>query len=141
MGAATDWITEYWQAIESGVATVGVMVRTIYKQLAEEIAADTGTWRFDARKGNAPILFARRFCKHSKGSWAGKPFEMELWQKALTCALFGFVDRHTGHRRFNECFLCVGRTSGKSTWAAAILLYVMVCEGEGQDVYSLASKL
>lgn len=140
MIAAHDWVTEYWRAIEDGTVTVGTMVRTVYKRLAEEIAADTGPWRFDAKLGNAPILWTARYCKHSKGSWAGKPFDMELWQRALTCALFGFVDRETGHRRFNECFLCVGRKSGKSTWAAAILLYVMVCEGDGQDVYSLASK-
>lgn len=137
---ATDWVTEYHNAIERGEVTVGAMVRTIYKRLADEIAADDGPWRFDAKRGNAPILFASRFCRHSKGAWAGKPFEMELWQKALTCALFGFVDRQTGYRRFNELFLAVGRKSGKSTWAAAILLYVMVCEGKGQDVYSLASK-
>lgn len=137
---ATDWVTEYHLAIERGDVTVGVMVRTIYARLAAEIAANEGPWRFDAKKGNAPIFFASRFLRHSKGSWAGKPFEMELWQKALTCALFGFVDRQTGYRRFNELFLAVGRKSGKSTWAAAILLFVMVCEGDGQDVYSLASK-
>ena len=135
-----DWVTEYWHAIEDGTVIVGKMVRAVYKRLAEEIAADDGPWRFDAKKGNAPIIFAAKFLKHSKGSWAGKPFEMELWQKALTCALFGFVDRETGYRRYNECFLCVGRKSGKSTWAAAILLYIMVCEGKGQDVFSLASK-
>lgn len=137
---ARDWVTEYWNAIEDGTVTVGTMVRTVYKRLAEEIAADEGQWRFDARLGNAPILWIERYCKHSKGSWAGRPFKMELWQKALTCALFGFVDRETGFRRYSELFLCVGRKSGKSTWAAAILLYVMVCEGDGQDVYSLASK-
>lgn len=135
-----DWVTAYWRQIEDGTVTVGAMVRTIYKRLAEEIEADAGPWRFDARLGNAPIAWIERFCKHSKGSWAGRPFVMETWQRALTCALFGFVDRETGYRRFTEIFLCVGRKSGKSTWAAAILLYVMVCEGEGQDVYSLASK-
>lgn len=140
MMEAIDWITAYHEAIEAGEVVVGEKVATIYSRLAEGIANDDQPWRLDAKKGNAPIEFARRFCRHSKGAWASKPFEMELWQKSLTCALFGIVDRETGRRYFTELFLCVGRKSGKSTWAAAILLYVMVCEGDGQDVYSLASK-
>lgn len=136
---AVDWVTSYWQAIESGEVVVGSMVRAIYERLAAEIAADEGPWRLDAKRGNAPIVFARRFCRHSKGLWAGRPVEFELWQKALTCALFGFVDRETGHRRFQECFLCCGRRSGKSVWAACILLFITV-SGQGQDVYSIASK-
>ena len=138
--SATDYVTEYWHAIESGEVQACVKTRAIYKRLADEIAADSGRWTFSAHEGNKPIDFAERFCRQSKGRWAGKPLRLELWQKAFVCALFGFIDRDTGERRFTEALLCVPRKLGKSTLAAAIMLYLYVCEGQA-DCYTVATKL
>lgn len=140
---ATDWVTAYWQAIEAGEVTVCKKTRTIYARLAAEIAAgDSGRWTFDAERGNRPIAFIERFCRHSKGEWAGQPLRLELWQKAFVCALFGFVDRTTGYRRYTEAFLCIARKGGKSTLAAGILLYLFVADGEpGADIFTAATKL
>ena len=141
--AATDWVTAYWKAIEAGEVTVCKKTRQVYEKLAAEIAAGgSGRWVFDAERGNRPIEFMERFCKHSKGEWAGKPLVLELWQKAFVCALFGFVDRDTRYRRFTEALLCIARKGGKSTLAAGILLYLLVADGEpGGDVYTCATKL
>ena len=38
------------------------------------------TFVFSEERGNLPIGFIERFCKHSKGKWAGKPIKLELWQ-------------------------------------------------------------
>ncbi len=137
---ATDWVTAYWRAIESGEVMACKKATAIYRRLADEIAHDGGgRWVFSATAGNKPIEFAERFCVQSKGRWAGKPLRLELWQKAFVCALFGFVDRETGERRFIEALLCVPRKMGKSTLAAAILLYLFVCEGQA-DVFTAATK-
>ncbi|ACV21875.1 Phage terminase-like protein, large subunit [Slackia heliotrinireducens] len=140
--SARDYITEYWHAIESGAVTVCEKTRKAYERLAYEVENGRGRWVFDVEKGNRPIEFMRRFCRHSKGEWAGKPLELELWQKAFVCALFGFVDKDTGERRFNEALLCISRKGGKSTLAAGILLYLLTADGEpGAEVYTVATKL
>ena len=133
-------VTAYWRQIEAGEVTVCAKTRTIYKRLAAEIEADKGRWTFDEGKANRPIAFIERFCRHSKGEWAGKPVRLEPWQKAFIAALFGFVDRVTGERRFTEALLCVARKCGKSTVAACILLYLFVAEGQA-DVFTAATKL
>lgn len=135
-----DHVTAYWQAIESGEVTVCKKTRAIYGRLAREIETDKGRWTFDVDKSNRPIAFIERFCRHSKGEWAGKPVRLEPWQKAFVAALFGFVDRETGERRYTEALLCIGRKGGKSTLAAGILLYLFVAEGQA-DVFTAATKL
>jgi len=54
--------------------------------------------------------------------------------------LFGFRNRKSGFRRFTSALYATGRKSGKSTWAAAVLLYCQCCENEpGAQVLSAAT--
>lgn len=136
-----NWVLEYWKAIESGEEVVSSKVRKVYKKLAGRINNPSGHFIFDNNKANHAVDFIEAFCKHSKGKWAGKPFIMELWQKALIAATFGFVDKDTGNRQFTEVLLIVARKNGKSTLAAAVGLYLMVMDGEaGAEIYSAATK-
>lgn len=138
---STNWVLAYWDAIESGEEVVSTKVRKVYKKLAERIRQPQGRWVFDNHKANHAVHFIERYCKHSKAPWAGKPFLLSLWQKALVSATFGFVDRETGFRQYREVLLIVARKNGKSTLAAAIGLYLMVMDGEaGAEVYSAATK-
>lgn len=140
MNGETNWVLEYWKAIEAG-EIVSQKVRKVYGGLAERIRHPQGQWIFDNQKANHAVGFIERYCKHSKGKWGGKPFLLELWQKALVAATFGFVDRETGLRQYTEVLLIVARKNGKSTLAAAIGLYLMVADGEpGAEVYSAATK-
>ena len=140
MSNEQNWVLEYWEAIENG-EIVSLKVRKVYGKLAEQIRHPTGQWIFDNRKANHAVDFIERYCKHSKGKWGGKPFILELWQRAFVAAIFGFVDKETGMRRFTEALLIVARKNGKSTLAAAIGLYLMVADGEpGAEVYSAATK-
>jgi phage terminase large subunit-like protein len=71
----------------------------------------------------------------------GKPFILELWQKALVAATFGMVHKIDGTRKYQEVMLVVGRKNGKSTLAAAIGLYLQIADGEpGAEVYACATK-
>ena len=56
----------------------------------------------------------------------GKPFILELWQKALIAATFGIVHKIDGTRKYQEVLLIVARKNGKSTLAAAIGLYLQI---------------
>lgn len=137
---STNWVLAYWDAIENG-EVVSEKVRKVYRKLTERIQHPVGRWIFDNHKANHAVHFIETYCKHSKAPWAGKPFLLSLWQKALVSAAFGFVDRETGFRQYREVLLIVARKNGKSTLAAAIGLYLMVMDGEaGAEVYSAATK-
>ncbi len=133
-------IIEYWTAISAGAVRVPERVRKVYSRLVSEIE-QPGEYVFDEARAARPIEFIERFCKHSKGEWAGRPVVLELFQKAFIAALFGFVHKATGLRRFKETLFMVARKNGKSTMLAGIALYMLIADGEaGAEVYSTATK-
>ena len=135
-----NYIREYYGKIASGEVAVSAKVRKVYKRILEEMEAP-GQYIFDEKKAVRPIEFIERFCKHSKGEWAGHSIQLELFQKAYVSALFGFVDKDTGLRRFRETLFVVGRKNGKSTLLAGIALYMLIGDHEpGPEIYSVATK-
>ena len=136
-----NYILEYWKSIQAGKVTVPNRVRKEYAKLVDEIHNPRGRYIYDERRANKPIEFIERFCKHSKGEWAGKPVKLELFQKAYISALFGFIDKKTSLRKYRETMFMVARKNGKSTMLAGIALYMMVADGEpGADVFATATK-
>ncbi|MBL0847583.1 terminase large subunit [Mammaliicoccus fleurettii] len=136
----TNHIVAYWQEMEKGNIVVSKRIYKQYQKLVQDIEHHD-KYVFDEDKANRPIKFIEAFCKHSKGELAGKPLKLALFQRAYISALFGFIDKDTGHRRYTESFFFVARKSGKSTMLAAISLYMLMADGEsGAEVYSVASK-
>lgn len=135
-----NYIEQYYQAMEDGNIIVSNRVRKQYQKLVQDIK-EHPKYIYDDAKANRAIKFIETFCKHSKGELAGKPLKLALFQRAYVSALFGFVDKETGYRRYTESFFFVARKSGKSTMLAAIALYMLMADGEsGAEVYSVASK-
>lgn len=137
----TNYIRLYWDKIESGQVVVSKRVRQQYEKLVAELDNPKDPWVFDVERATRPIQFIETFCRQSKGRWIGQPLKLELWQKALLQAVFGFVHRETGLRRCREFVLLIGRKNGKSTLLAGIGLYMLVGDGEGgPEVYCVATK-
>lgn len=135
-----NYILEYWESITNHRVVVSNRVYKQYERLVDDIK-NPGKYIFDEDKANKPIKFIETFCKHSKGEWAGKPVVLELFQKAYISALFGFIDKETGLRKYKETFFLVARKNGKSVLASGIAAYMLVADGEGgAEVYSIASK-
>ncbi|NMD90789.1 terminase large subunit [Staphylococcus hominis] len=135
-----NYILEYWQEMKEGHVTVSKRIYKQYEKLIEDMNYHP-KYVYDEAKAQRPIQFIESFCRHSKGELAGKPLKLALFQKAYISALFGFVDKDTGHRRYTESFFFVGRKNGKTTMLSAIALYMMIADGEsGAEVYSVASK-
>lgn len=96
------YIEEYYQLLLKNPQKASKKVLIVYKKLVQDIYKpkqvsffneiteenEVHTYIFDESKGNRPINFIEKFCKHSKGKWAGKPVILELWQKAFIQALF-----------------------------------------------------
>ncbi|MCI2881239.1 terminase large subunit [Staphylococcus hominis] len=135
-----NYILEYWQEMKEGRVTVSKRIYKQYEKLIEDMNYHP-KYVYDEAKAQRPIQFIESFCRHSKGELAGKPLKLALFQKAYISALFGFIDKETGHRRYTESFFFVGRKNGKTTMLSAIALYMMIADGEsGAEVYSVASK-
>lgn len=139
----TNWILEYADKLKSGKEITSKRVKKIYLKLAEEIRNPDPDreWIYDESRADKPIEFIEQFCKHSKGEWMGRDVELDLFQKAFIAALFGFVHKLTGVRRFKETFFLVARKNGKSTLLSGIMLYMQIADGEGgAQVVSAATK-
>ena len=136
-----NYILEYLKAIEDGEIITSKRVYKVYKKLADDLKNPNSKYIFDEKKATRPIEFIEKFCKHSKGEWAGKPVKLELFQKAFISALFGFVDKNTSFRKYKETLFMVARKNGKSTMLAGIALYMLIADNEpGAEVYSTATK-
>ena len=136
-----NYITAYNSLIQSGEIVASRRVKRVYARLAAATADTSGQYIFDEARASRPIAFIERFCKHSKGEWAGQSISLELFQKAYIQALYGFVERSTGCRQYRESFFLVGRKNGKSTLLAGLALYMLTSDGEGgAEVYSTATK-
>lgn len=116
-------------------------VRQLYAKLADEIMHPVPPYVFDIEQSIRPIEYIETCCKHSKGKWSGRPVRLELWQKAVVAAAFGFIHDETGLRKHTRVDLFVARKNGKSTLAAGLGLYMLTSDGEGgAEVYSIATK-
>jgi phage terminase large subunit-like protein len=95
---------------------------------------------FDERAAEHACQFFPRFLRHTKGEWAGRPFQLEGWQRAIVRTVFGWM-RADGTRRFRVVYLEVARKNGKTALAAGIALYLAFSSGElGAEVYCAASN-
>lgn len=136
-----NYIIEYFKKIKNNECIVSKRVYKQYEKIVNDINNPNCKYIFDEQKAEKPIKFIETFCKHSKGEWAGKPVELELFQKAYISALFGFIDKKTSLRRYKESMFYVARKNGKSTMLAGIATYMLVADGEpGAEVYSCATK-
>lgn len=91
---------------------------------------------------NARAMYAINFIqslKHTKGKWAGKPFELLPWQYEIIKDVYGTVD-DKGRRQYQFVYLEVPKKNGKSELGAAIALYHLFADGEiNGEVYGCAS--
>lgn len=106
---------------------------------SEQAALDAGC-TFSEAAAERVRFFFRRFLRHSKGEFAGMPFELLAWQwENVVKPLFGWR-RPDGTRRFRRAGIWVPKKNGKSTLCAGISLYLLMADDEpGAEVYSAAA--
>ena len=135
-----DPITEYWNEIKSGREVVSWKIHQWYKYQAARIRKPDGKYFFSSARANHIIEFAENYCRLSKGTNAGQPVKLELWEKAHLAVDFGFIDIN-GFRQYRESILIVGKKNGKSLLASIVGLYLQIGDGEpGPEVYAVATK-
>ena len=147
------YIEEYYKWIQDNPDKVCQKIKKQYKKLVDNLkkeqkvtfdnkgTEETHTYIFDEKKSLRCIHFIEKYCKQSKGRWAGKPLKLELFQKAMLQSLFGFVDKDTGLRKYKKAIFFVARKNGKSVLDSAIATYMLTKDNEGgAEIYSVATK-
>lgn len=97
---------------------------------------------FSEKAGRHVVDFFRKYLRHSKGQWAGEPFElMPVQRDKIIMPLFGWK-RANGYRRYNLAYISVAKKNFKSTLCAGISAYLLLADGEaGAEVYSAAADI
>ena len=132
-------IREYWKEIQSGREVVSRKIYKTYKHLIWKLD-NPGEFFYSPARANHVLEFFENYCHHSKGKFGGKMVQLELWEKALLAAIFGFIDAD-GNRQYREALLIVGKKNGKSLLASGVGLYMQTADGEpGPEVYAVATK-
>lgn len=132
-------IKDYWQQIQSGKIVVGDKIRRTYQKLTYD-QGHPGEYFYSHKRANHVIEFFENYCHHSKGKAGGQRIRLELWEKAMLAAIFGFID-FEGNRKYREAILIVGKKNGKSLIASGVGLYMLVADQErGPEVYAVATK-
>ena len=84
------------------------------------------------------VAFIESLC-HTKGTWAGKKFELIDWQEQIIRDLFGTL-KPNGYRQFNTAYIEIPKKQGKSELAAAVALLLTCGDGEERaEVYGCAA--
>jgi phage terminase large subunit-like protein len=78
-----------------------------------------------------------RITKDSVAGRTGEPLRLRPWQSSLVDHVF--ARRQDGRRRHRVYLAGLPRKQGKTALAAAIALYGLTMEGQGQEVYSCAA--
>lgn len=97
-----------------------------------------GDSTYNKAKADYAVSFIECLC-HTKGVWAGKPFELIDWQERIIRDIFGSV-KPNGYRQFNTAYIEIPKKQGKSELAAAVAL--LLCCGDGEEraeVYGCAA--
>lgn len=93
---------------------------------------------YDKDAADYAVMFIESLC-HTKGTWAGKPFELIDWQEQIIRDLFGIL-KPNGYRQFNTAYVEIPKKMGKSELAAAVALLLTCGDGEERaEVYGCAA--
>lgn len=103
---------------------------------------DTGKDRglyFDEKEADRHINFFKTL-RHTKGAWAGKRYQLSLYQEFLIAMVDGWK-KDDGLRRFREVYHSIARKNGKSEVAAGFAAKSAILDREeGAEIYFAATK-
>lgn len=131
-----SWLLEYREAIRNGEIKAGIEMITELDNLLADL--DDPQYRYDTELSDLIISFIENCCKLTVAPFYGKPFVLELWQKAFIEASFSFqirsIDSGEWVQRFQEILLLIARKNGKTELIAAILFTLLILGKAGSQI-------
>ncbi len=131
---AQSWLIEYIGKCKTGEILIGHELMAMLDILLGDL--DNPDYRFELNEAHKRIRFIENECRHSISPFAGKPFILEIWQKAQIEAVYGFFMQIDGMwlRRFIDVLEVIARKNGKSSKAAALGNGEFFCGNAGTNV-------
>lgn len=130
---------QYIENVIKGKISSCRYVKLACKRQKDDLKKKRWPYYFDEAEAVRPCKFAEKL-KHTKGPKAGCYIELEPWQIFLLTTVFGWLNKKTGKRRYQDVYIEVPRGNGKSTLLSCIGLFMMCADNEkGADVYSFAT--
>lgn len=137
-----SYIVQYYHGIKAGDIVAGYELVLVLEKLVKEIT-DAGYQKEQGIKvefgdSEKRIRFIETKCRHSEAPYAGKPFHLELFQKAFIEAIFAIkiydteLGRHV--RKYQDVLFLVGRKNGKTPLIGAICLAEWFCGEMGKKI-------
>jgi phage terminase large subunit-like protein len=134
LAITNSFLKEYYEKYKAGEILVGRELMAQLDMLIEDM--DNPEYKFDVTEAHKRIKFIENECKHSISPFAGKPFLLELWEKAFVEALYAFYVQIEGQwlRRFTEATLVIGRKNGKTSFSASLGNTEFFCGNVGTNI-------
>lgn len=128
---SNSYLEEYFTKCCAGEIMVGSELMTELEMLLQDM--DSDEYIYDTSSADIRINFIENCLRLTKSPFYGKPFKLELFQKAFICALYGFK-MLDGTDRFQRALYLIARKNGKSELCSALLLTEMIIGGHGLDI-------
>ncbi len=133
------YIEEYYNKCKSGEIIIGKELMAQLEMLIYEITnAVVLNIQIDLEASDKRISFIETKCKHYEAPFAGKPFILQLFQKAFIEAIFSIkiydyeLERYV--RKYQDVLFLVGRKNGKTPLIGAICLAEWFCGEMGKKI-------
>lgn len=131
-----SWLLEYIEKCKSGEIIIGHELMQMLDILLSHF--NNPEIVFDVSDAHKRIKFIESKCKHFEAPFAGKPFVMELFQKAFNEAIYSFkiYDDEVGRmvRLYQDILYLVGRKNGKTPIIGAFDLSEFFCGPMGVKI-------
>ena len=129
-----SYFLKYYEACRSGEILIGRELMTALEMYYNDLS--NPEYIYETSEAHKRIKFIENECKHSISPFAGKPFILELWQKAFMEVSYSFKMLIDGSwvRRFTDVTLLIGRKNGKTTFCAGDCNSEFFCGNVGTSV-------
>lgn len=114
------------------------------RHLKDRARAKEMDWLFDVEDAQTHINFLTKAVRHSQDRWAGKLFQAQPFQLAMTAMLFGWKCRSEDSgemvRKYTMLLYDIARKNGKTETAAALACDFLMLTGHGTEIFTAATK-
>lgn len=122
----------FMESVESHPQRHCEHVRRAVSRHRRDVLAPPAGCRFDLGEGLRVCQWIESHCTFTAGEVAGRRFVLQPWQVFLVASVFGWL--RGDKRRFRHAHLWVPRKAGKSELAAAVGLFMLYADGEGNPL-------
>ena len=128
----------YYKSIANGEVLSNTIMKDVANRFLSDIrrsSSDDFPYVFDPSVEAEDVIKLSKHCRQTQDKWAGKAIELQPWQIAWICNLYGWRKKQDrSQRRFTEAFLQVSRKAGKTALLGMILLHDLITTNQAQGL-------